>query len=472
MMRLSVLFLLAFGILPAQDAELVLRTSVSYRTMLASRPLAPAQKEEADQLSAAARASAASGKYGEAMRHLAQGTALMMGEPWSPALELASSFQARVDHAVPAPGASIQLTLTPLYPTVRPLTAPMSLAVYLRQPGATPGAPLVDPVEIDPSKLPITVAALLPSGVTGNYELLVRLRSEKLNLPGRSVPIQIVSLGDSVEALNKRLRKTANPTAEYAVALYERADQGAILPHRIDFAREFLRANSILNAVGAGRDPFAGQTGDIRKAYRSPVDETLQPYRLFIPSAYDGSQPVPLLIALHGMGGDENSMFDGYEGRLKQEAEKRGILVAAPKGRNPASMYRDTAEKDVLDVLAEVRRDYRIDPRRIFLMGHSMGAYGTWSIAVNHPDLFTALGPVSGGGAPAGMAKIKHIPQYVVHGDNDKTVSVEQSRGMVAAAKALSAPVTYVEVPGGSHSDIVVPNFAPMLDYFLAKTQP
>ena len=89
----------------------------------------------------------------------------------------------------------------------------------------------------------------------------------------------------------------------------------------------------------------------------------------------------PLVIALHGMGGDENSMFDSYGGVLKREAERVGFVVACPKGRDSASMYRGSAEQDVMDVLAEVRRDYKIDPNRIYLMGHSMGAYGTWSVA-------------------------------------------------------------------------------------------
>jgi predicted peptidase len=216
------------------------------------------------------------------------------------------------------------------------------------------------------------------------------------------------------------------------------------------------------------KNPFAGVKGDLRKAYRSPVDQTLQPYRLFVPSTYDGEKPAGLVVALHGMGGDENSIFDQYAaGRMKAEAEKRGLFVVCPKGRGPASMYRGTAEQDVLDVLAEVRRDYQIDPKRIYLMGHSMGAYGAWSIAMNHPGLFAALGPISGGGNPAGLEKIKTIPHYIVHGASDKTVPVAQSRMMVEAAKKLGTPHVYVEVPNGSHTDIAVPNFAPMLDYFL-----
>ena len=111
-------------------------------------------------------------------------------------------------------------------------------------------------------------------------------------------------------------------------------------------------------------------------------------------------------------------------------------------------------------------RNYRVDAARIYLMGHSMGAYGTWSIAMNHPDLFAALGPISGGGSTAGMVKIRDIPEYVVHGDDDRTVPVTQSRNMVEAGKKAGAEIVYVEVPGGSHVSVAAPAFAAMLDFF------
>ena len=59
----------------------------------------------------------------------------------------------------------------------------------------------------------------------------------------------------------------------------------------------------------------------------------LQPYRLFIPESYDGSKTTPLVVALHGMGGDENSMFDSYaNGLLKREAERVGLHRGLPEG--------------------------------------------------------------------------------------------------------------------------------------------
>jgi predicted peptidase len=130
-------------------------------------------------------------------------------------------------------------------------------------------------------------------------------------------------------------------------------------------------------------------------------------------------------------------------------------------------MYIGDAEKDVMDVIAEMRRDYNIDPDRIYLTGHSMGGYGTWSVAMNHPEVFAALAPVSGGANnPAAMSKIAHIPQLVVHGDTDPTVPVERSRVMVAAGKKLGAEIKYIEVPGGDHGSVVAPTFKDVFEWF------
>ena len=91
---------------------------------------------------------------------------------------------------------------------------------------------------------------------------------------------------------------------------------------------------------------------------------------------------------------------------------------------------------------------------------------------MNHPDLFAALGPISGGGSPDGMAKIRSIPEYVTHGDDDRTVPVAQSRGMVEAGRKAGADIVYVEVPGGSHTSVAAPALAPMLDFFAKQRKP
>ena len=114
---------------------------------------------------------------------------------------------------------------------------------------------------------------------------------------------------------------------------------------------------------------------------------------------------------------------------------------------------------------------YNVDDSRIYLIGHSMGAIGTWALGAKYPQTWAALVPFSGVGAPALAERMKGIPQFVVHGDADNTVNVSGSRNMVAALKKLNANVTYIEVPGGSHTDVVVPNLPQAFEFLAAQTK-
>jgi dipeptidyl aminopeptidase/acylaminoacyl peptidase len=64
------------------------------------------------------------------------------------------------------------------------------------------------------------------------------------------------------------------------------------------------------------------------------------------------------------------------------------------------------------------------------------------------------------------MAKVAKIPELVVHGDNDKTVPVERSRTMVAAAKAQGVEIKYIEIPGGDHISVASRTFTDVFDWF------
>ena len=98
-----------------------------------------------------------------------------------------------------------------------------------------------------------------------------------------------------------------------------------------------------------------------------------------------------------------------------------------------------------MQVLQLVHQQYRIDENRIYLAGHSMGAIGAWKIAAKFPDIWAALAPFAGSGAPETLDRIRHIPHFVVHGDDDRTVSVRGSRAMVEKAKELEIEVKYIK---------------------------
>ncbi|MBM3741052.1 MAG: hypothetical protein FJW39_35405 [Acidobacteria bacterium] len=480
------IFLLALAatVLFAQDFGLVLRTSVGYITQRNSAKLSDEQKAEADRLLAEARKTGQTGDFKGALRMLHQGMALMAGIEWTPAAEFAASIHAKPETAVIEPGAAVDIRIASYYPVTRETPA-MSAAAVLR-PARGQSAPDKDLGSITPTpdKVPASLQVKLSGVEPGGYFLDVRIQEVGKPVPERAraafvktVPVQVASY-PQLARLRERLAKLetkdspAALSAEYSVDVYNQAVRGETNPHRYDFDAEFDRASAILDQLEKGANPLAAKPGDTRRVYRSPESGKLEPYRLFIPSQYDGAKNWPLVVALHGMGGNEDSMMDGYQGMIKREGERVGMIVAAPKGLNPTSMYSGDAEKDVLHVINEVKKTANIDTRRIYIMGHSMGGYGSWSIAMNHPDLFAALGPVAGGGNPARMARIKHIPQYVIHGDADPTVSVDQSRAMVKAGREAGANIEYVEVKGGNHGNIVPPGIGPMFDFFARQAKP
>ena len=104
---------------------------------------------------------------------------------------------------------------------------------------------------------------------------------------------------------------------------------------------------------------------------------------------------VPLVMALHGLGANEDSFFDSYPKLPPQLAEKHGFLLAAPLGYRVDGFYGSTimgaatpprrrgeySEKDVMEVLRLMKANYKVDESRIYLIGHSMGAIGTWALA-------------------------------------------------------------------------------------------
>jgi predicted peptidase len=146
-----------------------------------------------------------------------------------------------------------------------------------------------------------------------------------------------------------------------------------------------------------------------------------------------------------------------------------GLGVA--RGDTAAQRTRELSEQDVMQVLQRVRKLYKIDENRIYLMGHSMGGIGTWAIAPKYPDIWAAIAPLSGIGSPDTAERIKHIPEIIVHGDADPTVDVASSRAMVAKLKALGVDFKYIEVPGGLHSDVVAPNLGAVIDFFDAHVK-
>lgn len=117
--------------------------------------------------------------------------------------------------------------------------------------------------------------------------------------------------------------------------------------------------------------------------------------------------------------------------------------------------YQGVAEKDVLDVLDDVKRRFRIDEDRVYLTGLSMGGGGTLWLGLSRPDVWAAIAPVCPA-PPAGTQErapnALNIPVRVFHGAADPVVSPEGVRAWVSRFQELGTDVTYEEYPGVGHN--------------------
>jgi len=165
-----------------------------------------------------------------------------------------------------------------------------------------------------------------------------------------------------------------------------------------------------------------------------------RPYDLKVPAGYDGDNPVPLVVLLHGY--TSNGATQARYFGLLDEADKAGFLLAYPNGTrdrlgnrfwNATDACCDFFRSGVDDVayldavIADVSARYPVDPDRIYLVGHSNGAFMAHRYACDRADRVAAIVTLAGmtwrdqSRCPAGSP----LSVLHVHGRNDMTVSYQ-----------------------------------------------
>lgn len=109
-----------------------------------------------------------------------------------------------------------------------------------------------------------------------------------------------------------------------------------------------------------------------------------------------------------------------------------------------------TMAKAILDLTIR-ESSGRIDTRRVYVTGISMGGYGVWDAIERWPATFAAAAPISGAGDPSGASEIAHMPLWVFHGSHDTTVPISGSENMVAALKTLGGDPRFTIIPSVGH---------------------
>ena len=250
-------------------------------------------------------------------------------------------------------------------------------------------------------------------------------------------------------------------------------------------------------------------TGDLHAQHLFEGNADPAHYRLYVPTNYDPKRRYPLVVVLHGSGSDENPTFDRSD--LRTIAEQRGYILLAPFGSKrggfgncyPVVVTKETAaalpdpgaplrtsaaapandrpvpvddfvyqtatelqpnskvavqsETEAMNVLALVRRQYNVDPDRIYLMGNSMGGLGTVYLAARYPEIWAAIapsgGPVAAWSYPFERLRRHHIAALFVHGELDEHASPHWSQLLADMAKAEGVDAKALIVPGGHHGD-------------------
>jgi predicted peptidase len=207
---------------------------------------------------------------------------------------------------------------------------------------------------------------------------------------------------------------------------------------------------------------WRGGGGDFAKllATPKPLDESateVMQYMLYLPKSYnaDSDKEWPLILFLHGAGerGDDINLV-AVHGPPKLIAKEPGIadvcpfIVVSPQCHT--DRYWAPAQLHLL--LDEIEKNYKVDKKRIYVTGLSMGGFGTWMLTADRPERFAAAAPICGGNDPANAAKFVNMPVWAFHGTADSLVPVKLTEEMVKAIEdAGGKKVKMTLYPGVNH---------------------
>jgi len=207
-------------------------------------------------------------------------------------------------------------------------------------------------------------------------------------------------------------------------------------------------------------------------------------YAIVVPEGYDGSEEVPLVLALHfgwGQALPPNYSAIFLEILVEPALRELGAIIVAPLC--PARTWVDpTSEEAVLALLDHVREEYHIDDARTLVTGFSLGGMGTWYYASKHAELFTAAIPMASSPRIAQTSEsgaeyvqryvesgsvewpdaLLEMPIYIMHSRDDELISIEPVERAAAELEALGGNVEFLAIDAGiGHHE--TPRYVPYL---------
>ncbi len=198
----------------------------------------------------------------------------------------------------------------------------------------------------------------------------------------------------------------------------------------------------------------------VRTAFKSPDDETLQPYSIALPPSFSPEIEYKLFFCLHGSGVNEVGFFNNVLNF--REAIGDDYIFVAPRGRDLSDWYVGQTEKDLIHLLKTLKNMFTIS--RTVIYGFSMGGYGVWRTTFLHPNLFDSA--IVGSGSPLSPSSdkpeldvrqmrhtAKNIPYLIMHGTEDRAVNYENSKEFANTLKTEGFDITFKSFDGAGHGN-------------------
>ena len=175
-------------------------------------------------------------------------------------------------------------------------------------------------------------------------------------------------------------------------------------------------------------------------------------YYLYVPSTLKAGDKAPLIVMLHGSGRTGNTLVEKW----KDYAKKEGIIIAGPDASNQRGWSSPQDGPDFLyELVEELKTKYPINPRRVYLFGHSAGACFAIHMSLMESEYFAATAIHAGAlrGDEDQLIKLakRKIPISIQVGDRDAYFPLDEVRATRDALKAASMPVDLIEIKNHDH---------------------
>jgi predicted peptidase len=200
----------------------------------------------------------------------------------------------------------------------------------------------------------------------------------------------------------------------------------------------------------ASREPIPAASMQTPQTFQKRVKKTVRAnYLLYLPKDYSATSKKswPLMLFLHGAGERGTNLtkvaVHGPPKLIAQGKKDLPFIIVSPQCPTGERWKTEV----LMALLDDVTTKYRVDTNRLYVTGLSMGGYGTWSLATEHPDRFAAIAPICGGGeivpillaSPKKKAALKSLGVWAFHGAKDPVVKLEESEKMINAFKQIGA---------------------------------